>query len=165
MAVAMPRPAPSSGSQVSSLVRAAAPDEQRRLQALAAHRQRPDDHQPPGRAVGGLVHLVLQVLVQRLGGLGHPEDHPGHQASGQDGQRAADDLLRLEGQPLRAEGQQRAETQRDRDRDAHAGVDARQQVPAVRFGQVRDQQDDDQDRFQSLAQSDQVVSDHLVLPS
>ena len=92
---------------------------------------------------------------------GHPEDHPGDEADRDDRQQAADQLLGLEGQALRTEGQREAEAERDADRDADADPDPGQQVAAVGLDQIGDQDADDERRLEALAQADQEVREDV----
>ena len=85
------------------------PEEERGLQALAADGQHRDHDERPAAALGGGVDLAAQLAADAAGGAGHPEDHPGDEADGDDRQGAADQLLRLERQAARAEGERGAE--------------------------------------------------------
>ena len=78
------------------------PEEQGRLQTFSTDRQHGHDHQGPAPGIGRLVDLGAQHARNGPSGPSHPEDHPGDEADGDDREQATDQLLRLEGQALRA---------------------------------------------------------------
>ncbi len=136
------------------------PEEQRGLQPFAADGQDRDEHQAPPGAFGGAVDLAAQLAAERPGGAGHPEDHPGDQGDRDDGEAAADRLLRLEGQAARPVEQGESERERDEHGESDAEPDPRQQAAPVGLDQVRDEDADHEGGFESLAEADQVVGEH-----
>ena len=135
------------------------PQEQRRLQALAAHGEDGQHDQRPAAALGG-VDPAAQGAAHAPGGAGHPEDHPGHEADSHQRERPADQLLGLEGQAPRTVGEQGAEGQAEQRGERHAGPDGGEQVAAVAAHQVGDDDADDQGRLEPLTEPDQVVREH-----
>ena len=96
--------------------------------------------------------------------LQHPEDHPGDERRGDDREAAADELLRLEAEPVRAEGEQRRRAPRESsDGEADAEPDAAEHVAAVDLDDVGDQDADDERGFEAFAQADQEVCEHGLL--
>jgi hypothetical protein len=139
------------------------PEEQRGLEAFAADGEHGHDHQAQSTRVSGLVDPAAQVRREPLGGPGHPEDHPGDQPHGEDGQRAADGLLRLEAEAAGSERQDRAERQGDADGHPDPRPDTGEQRPPVGLHEVGHEDDDDQAGLEALAQADEVVRQHVQL--
>lgn len=136
------------------------PQEQRRLQAFPPDRQSRHKHHAPGGAVGHAIDAGAQFAAERAGGARHPEDHPGDQSDGDDGQAAADRFLGFEGEAAGTEGQQGAETDGHRDSDSHARPQPGEQRSPATLGQVCHQQDNDERRLEALPEADEEVGCH-----
>ena len=136
----------------------ARPDEQRRLDALAADAD-DAEHHDRGRGSGERGgELGLQLALEMTGVPRHPEDHPGDEADGDDREAAAERLLRLRGESVRAEGEQGADAERDDDRGGDPDPQLRQDVAAVDLVEIGDQDADDEAGFEAFTQTDQERS-------
>ena len=102
-----------------------------------------------------------RVRLQRAGGPLHPEDHPGDHRDGDEREEAADKLLRLEGQRVGAEGEHRADDEREHDGERDADPEPRQHVAATQPRQVGDQDADDESRFQAFTKADEEGREHV----
>ena len=136
------------------------PDEQGRLDALAADAEESEDDDPGCRTDEGDVELGLQVVLEPAGVVAHPEDHPGDERDGEDRQRAAEDLLGLEAQSVRAPGEDRADAERERNRDADADPESREHVAPPELLQVGHEDADDEAGFEAFTQADEKVCEH-----
>ena len=83
---------------------------------------------------------------------------------GDEREHAAEDLLRLEGQRVRAPREERADAERDGDRDADADPEPAEQVAPPELAEVGDEDADDEPGLEALAEADQVVGEHARLP-
>src|SRR6187549_3407186 len=92
MATAMPSAPPASGWVDDPVALAA---------ALTPDRQRGQEREAPSATADRFVHASLEFALHPPGRAGHEEDHPGHEADGDDRQRATDRLLGLEAQAIR----------------------------------------------------------------
>ena len=147
------------------------PQEQRGLQALAAHREERGEGQRPGADESGAPHLAAQVRGETGRGAPHPEDHPGDQAHGEHAEQAADRLLRPARQIGDRERQDGGEAARQHHRAEHAQPYRRGRHPAavlaVRWRGLAhrgEQYAHHQAGLKALAQPDQQVR-NAVCPS
>ena len=109
------------------------------------------DNAPAGAVPGeGPGQGSFQLALELAGVLAHPEDHPGHQTDGNEGQGAAENLLSLEGEGLGPPGQDGAGGQRQEGGQPDADPQLGQSVTAVGFDQVGDDNADDKSRLQTL---------------
>ena len=107
-------------------------EEDRGLEALAADPEEADEGDGQRAEVERPVEAALELTGDRAGGALHPEDHRGDEADRDDARRAADELLRLEGQLAGAVGEDRAEDDREGDGGADAEPDVAVRPRALR---------------------------------
>ena len=123
----------------------------------------PSDHDR-GRGAGDrAVELALQFALEVTGVPRHPEDHPGDDADGDDREAAAEDLLRLEAQAVRPEGEDAPTPSEMSDRAGDADPELRQHVAAADLVEVGDEDADDEAGFEAFAQADEEVGEHGML--
>ena len=134
-------------------------EEQRRLEALATDAEEADQGHGPAADRQGLVELALELAGDGPGGRAHPEDHRRDERDRDDRGAAADQLLGLEGQLAGAEGEQRADADGEQDRGGDPGPDVPEGPAAVGLDEERDQDDDDEGRFETLTKSDECIAD------
>ena len=126
------------------------PDKESGLQAFTAHGERCQQNHSPDAGLHS-VQFALELVGEHAGVFSHPENHPGDEANRNDGQGTADGFLRFEGEGLGAEGQQGAEAEGQQHRHTDASPHRGQQVGALRFADVGEQDTYDQSRFEALA--------------
>jgi hypothetical protein len=133
-------------------------EEDRGLEALAADAEEGDEGDREGAHVEGLVELALELARDGARRRLHPEDHEGDEDDRDDRGAAADELLGLEGQLLRAVGEQGAEGDREGDGDADAGPHVAQCPASVGLDEEGDEDDDHEGGLESLSESDERVA-------
>ena len=108
------------------------------------------------------IHAAVQARLHRAPGLLHPEDHPGDHAHRDQRERAADDLLRLGGESVRAEGEDGADAEREGDGETDADPHAAQNVCAAESADVGDQDAYDEGGFEAFAKADEERCEHGI---
>ncbi len=136
------------------------PDEERRLDALAADGDDAERDESRGAARERAVEPALEVVLEMAGVARHPEDHPGDESGGGDREDPADRLLRLRAQPVGAPGEQRPECEGRGDRDRDADPETGEDVAAPDLREVCHEDPDDEPCFEPLAEADEEVREH-----
>ncbi len=154
------------------------PQEEGRLEPLAADGEERGQRERARPDRGGALHLAAQVRRQAGRGAPHPEDHRGDEADGEHAEQATDRLLAGAGQHADGEGQHGGERAGEGHRAEHAEPDRRGRCgrltgspgPGPVFIQRgglahRRQQDGHYEaRFEALTEPDQQVR-YAVRPS
>ena len=141
------------------------PEEEGRLEALAAHGEEGHEQHGPAAGCHGVVEAGVEIGLEMTGGARHPEDHPRDEPDRDDGERAADRFLRLERQPSRTEGQDGPERQGGERGDRDTRPDLGQEIAPAGLHEVGDEDADHEGGLEPFTQADEEVREHGGDPS
>ena len=143
------------------------PDEQGGLHALAADGDDRDPHHAPAGVADteGVAQGVTDLALELTRVAPHPQDHPGDEADGHQGQDAADDLLGLECQGLGAPGQDGAQSQGQKGGEPHTEPQLGEDIAALGLDEVGGDDADDERGLETLSQCDEEIGQEHGLAS